>query len=541
MTIKRRNIIKSVWAVLLLALFGSSSVDRTVVVFGGVGVWSADGRQFHFRDSELDLARKDGRILVMVSFTPGSHFLDELRSGFNLLGYYSSLNSGVGRAVVQVDSPADVDQLAMKAHEDIGACGAVEIYNPELTETTLGEASSPVIATSVKTDNVSSLLTAVSAENLRTTVTTLENLGTRHHSASSTDVSAVVQSLWQPLLPSGASLSYVAHPGYTQKSVVLKIPGTDLSGETIVVGAHLDSINPSNNQNAPGADDDASGIAALTEVLKVIKSSGATFNRPIELHAYAAEEVGLVGSQGIVTAATTSGQQVAAMLQLDMIGYSADQGDQTIHLITTDTSPVLVRHLKDLMSSYLGTSWQASELNSGTSDHRSWHRGGFHAAFTFENPQNYNRALHTDFDQSSRLNFDFAARFTKLTLAFLSHEAGLTSAITQGSESWAQQQETSSSVKLALSKSKAGGFRLSAAVSKALNAQTAEICRVSKGQELGCQSLVTSAMLAKSQFEKTFFVSGSDMTLASGDLWRFHLYDAAGGLVAVRTVKLRSN
>jgi hypothetical protein len=47
--------------------------------------------------------------------------------------------------------------------------------------------------------------------------------------------------------------------------------------------------------------------------------------------------------------------------------------------------------------------------------------------------------------------------------------------------------------------------------------------------------------LAKDQFDKTFFVSKEDLNLAQGDLWRFHLYDAVGGLVAIRTVKLRDN
>jgi hypothetical protein len=103
------------------------------------------------------------------------------------------------------------------------------------------------------------------------------------------------------------------------------------------------------------------------------------------------------------------------------------------------------------------------------------------------------------------------------------------------------QQTTASFLKLAVSRSKAGGYRISAAVPKSLNAQTGELCRVSLGDERGCQSLVTSAPLAKDQFDKTFFVSTEDLTLAQGNLWRFHLYDAAGGLVAIRTVKLRSN
>ena len=538
-----RRVAKKVNIALFLILPGLLGASSPLVVSfarGDVGLWSLDGRDFKVRD-KFGLSKNNDKISVMVSFAPGSKFGESLRHNESLIAYYSSMVSGVGRALVSLDSSEEVDQLALQAHQDIGLCGAIERFNPALTNVSLSNAASPAIATSIKSQGVSELLSNVTAANLQSTVEALENLGTRHHSAGSSDASSFVESLWQPLLPSGASITKVSHTGYTQKSVVLKIPGTDTTGKTIIIGAHLDSINPSNNQDAPGADDDASGIAALTEVLRIIMTSGATFTRPIELHAYAAEEAGLIGSQGVVATALSNSQNIAAMLQLDMIGYSADPDNQIIHIITTDTSPVLARHLKDLTSNYLGAAWQASELASGTSDHRSWHRNGFHAAFAFENPLNYNRALHTEGDQSSRLNFDFAARFTKLALAFLAHEAGVNSAVSSAEATWAAQQTTASFVKLAVSRSKAGGYRISAAVPKSLNAQTGELCRVSFGDERGCQSLVTSASLAKDQFDKTFFLSKEDLTLAQGDLWRFHLYDAVGGLVAIRTVKLRGN
>jgi hypothetical protein len=525
---------------ILQGLLGASSPTVVSFVRMDSGYWSIDGREFVVAES-WSLSEFNGKLKVMVSFKPGSKFGESLQQKKSLIAYYSSMASGVGRALVSLNSSEEVDQLALLAHQDIGLCGAIERFNPALTNISLSDAASPAIASSIKSQAVSELLSSVTAANLQSTVEALENLGTRHHSAGSSDASSFVESLWQPLLPSGASITKVSHTGYTQKSVLLKIPGTDTAGKTIIIGAHLDSINPTNNQNAPGADDDASGIAALTEVLRIIKTSGATFARPIELHAYAAEEVGLIGSQGVVAAALSTNQNVAAMLQLDMIGYSADPNEQIIHVITTDTSPVLARHLKDLTSNYLGAAWQASELASGTSDHRSWHKSGFHAAFAFENPLNYNRALHTEADQSSRLNFDFAARFTKLTVAFLAHEAGLNTAVSSAEATWAAQQMTASFVKLAVSRSKAGGYRISAAVPKSLNAQTGELCRVSQGDERGCQSLVTSTTLAKDQFDKTFFVSKEDLALAQGDLWRFHLYNAVGGLVAIRTVKLRDN
>ena len=420
--------------IILAGLATSSVPEDTLRLSKGIG-WNAGLRSF-LPTIKVNRSASENYIknLVMVSFNPGSSLANQLEQSSLTVAYYSSFQKNLGRALVEVTSPEERDRLAALAHADVHACGALEIFDPSLTTISLGDADSPIIPTSIKTVAVESLLSAVQPTNLEQTIASLSNLGSRYHASASPNASSdLIKSLWQDLAPGNASLSQVSHTTTTQKSVVLKIPGSDPNGKTIVIGSHLDSINPSNQSNAPGADDDASGVAALTEILRVIKNSGSTFTRPIEFHAYAAEEVGLVGSRDLAGTASSSGQSIASMLQFDMVGYSAVSGGKTIHLVTTDTSPVLVRHLKDLLNLYLGGDWKTGDLTAGTSDHRSWYRTGVHTIFAFEDPDNYNHALHTDSDTSSRLDFTLAGRFTKLGLAFLAHEAGLSSALEQSS------------------------------------------------------------------------------------------------------------
>ncbi|MCK5379586.1 MAG: M28 family peptidase, partial [Acidobacteria bacterium] len=66
------------------------------------------------------------------------------------------------------------------------------------------------------------------------------------------------------------------HP-WAQSSVILTIQGSLYPDEVVILGGHLDSIAPgSNNPSflAPGADDNASGIAALSEVLRAAMALG---------------------------------------------------------------------------------------------------------------------------------------------------------------------------------------------------------------------------------------------------------------------------
>src|SRR3546814_5186498 len=96
---------------------------------------------------------------------------------------------------------------------------------------------------------------------------------------------------------------------------------------TTLFRSHLDSINAygggSPGQAAPGADDDASGIAVLTETLRIALARGWRPQRTVKFMGYAAEEVGLRGSNAIAPSHRQAGVDVVAVLQVDMTNYQA--------------------------------------------------------------------------------------------------------------------------------------------------------------------------------------------------------------------------
>jgi Zn-dependent M28 family amino/carboxypeptidase len=524
-------------------LLNGTPSNTSFVKVNLIGAWRDGGRSSAWTPMLATIQEKRDKTLVMVSFKPLSSFSNQLKDSVDTQAYFSSSLTGVGRAIVEVNSPEAREALAAASHEDISSCGGIEDLDLEFPLVSLGAANSPVVATSAKSAAVVALLSQVSSTNLKTTVTTLQDLGTRYHaSASPNTPSDTIKTLFESNSPTGGTAVLVDHSSSkstSQKSVVLTIAGTSDTSKTVVLGAHLDSINHSDETKAPGADDNASGIAALTEILRILKANNATFARNIEIHAYAAEEVGLMGSADIAATAALASKNVTAMLQLDMIGYSATANDQVMHIITTDTSPVLVRHLKDLTSSYLDGTWETGTLAAGTSDHKSWTTRGFHAAFAFEHPTIYNHALHTSTDTTSLLDFGLASRFTKLSLAFLAHEAGLNSAVSDTSAAWTSQKGTVDTVKLSISTSSVGGYRIAATVPDSTAATSAEFCKVTTAGEVGCQSLNTATNLAKTSTGKIFFVTTADVSVSTDEFWRLNAYDSKGLLVGMRTVKLK--
>ncbi|MDH4065796.1 MAG: M20/M25/M40 family metallo-hydrolase, partial [Acidobacteriota bacterium] len=78
-------------------------------------------------------------------------------------------------------------------------------------------------------------------------------------------------------------------------NTIAEIPGTDPSGEVVILGAHFDSY-----PYAGGATDNATGSAAMIEAVRVIQALGLRPRRTIRVALWAAEEQGLLGSRAYV-------------------------------------------------------------------------------------------------------------------------------------------------------------------------------------------------------------------------------------------------
>lgn len=103
------------------------------------------------------------------------------------------------------------------------------------------------------------------------------------------------------------------YQGRTYSNVTAVLPGKRSPGDFYVIGAHYDSVN-----NA-GADDDATGIAALLEVARV--ASLHDFEASLVFVAFDLEEAGLVGSKAWVAA--HAGDHIVGVVAMDMIGYNS--------------------------------------------------------------------------------------------------------------------------------------------------------------------------------------------------------------------------
>ncbi|MBI4422921.1 MAG: M20/M25/M40 family metallo-hydrolase [Elusimicrobia bacterium] len=206
-----------------------------------------------------------------------------------------------------------------------------------------------------------------------------------------------------------------------QPSLIVRIKGRARPQELVILGSHIDSTA---RDRAPGADDNASGTATNLEAFRSIMEQGLFFDRTIEIHGYAAEEAGLLGSKDIARRYAQAKAKVIAMVQFDMDLYKKPGTPDKVWFVTNDTNAGLNGLLAQLARRYAGVETGEGPLWAGTSDHLPWHQKGYAAAFPFENPRDHNPNIHSEDDTTAGASFTQAAAFAKLGVAIAVHFAG---------------------------------------------------------------------------------------------------------------------
>jgi hypothetical protein len=115
---------------------------------------------------------------------------------------------------------------------------------------------------------------------------------------------------------------------FTTQNVLGLIEGSDpqLRSEVVVVGAHYDHDGEHDGDIWPGADDNASGTAALIELGEAFANGNGAPARSILLAAFAGEEKGEIGSQHYADHPVIPLERTIAMFSLDMIGRNEEHG-----------------------------------------------------------------------------------------------------------------------------------------------------------------------------------------------------------------------
>jgi Zn-dependent M28 family amino/carboxypeptidase len=207
------------------------------------------------------------------------------------------------------------------------------------------------------------------------------------------------------------------------------LPGSAKASEIVVVGAHYDTVD-----ECPGADDNASGVAALLELARLLKDSHPA--RTIRFVAFVNEEppwfqTDNMGSLVYAKAVRAKNENVVAAVSLESIGMYSDQpGSQQypagfgffypkqgnfISFIGNFSSRGLVRQaIKSFRQNAAfpseGVAAPAAVPGVSWSDHWSFWRQGYPAIMVTDTAPFRNKNYHLPGDQANTLDYDRTAR-----------------------------------------------------------------------------------------------------------------------------------
>jgi hypothetical protein len=173
------------------------------------------------------------------------------------------------------------------------------------------------------------------------------------------------------------------------KNVVGMLPGRD-SSRTLVVGAHYDHLGMGNeNSLAPdqhvahvGADDNASGTAAMMGVARRIAARPKPPEHTMVFVAFTGEESGLLGSGHFVGDPPRPLETVETMLNMDMVGRLRDNKLSVMGVGTASEFPALVKNANAALASGK-FDIHTSEDGYGPSDHSSFYKKNVPVLFLF--------------------------------------------------------------------------------------------------------------------------------------------------------------
>jgi len=329
--------------------FSSNGTLRAPVVFAGYGI-TAPGYDY---DDYAGLDVHDKVVLVLTN-EPG-----EMDSTSRFDG--------------SINTPhADLRTKAINAREH-GALGLLIVNGPRYhhgeplrgPRTEGGSYMTSGMVAALVSEDVAAALLQRSKLDLATLQRTIDG-ATKPHSVALKDSATVTVTLKRTRT--------------TIRNVIGWVPGSDTT-RTLVIGAHYDhlgyggesSLAPDVHAPHPGADDNASGVAAMLSVAGWKAPLGnPRLTPPINLVfcAFTGEEMGLVGSSHFVDSPTRPLESIEAMVNMDMVGRLRDNRLMVMGVGTATEFPTLVQDVN--------TRWhfdiKSSSDGYGPSDHSSFYK-----------------------------------------------------------------------------------------------------------------------------------------------------------------------
>lgn len=372
-----------------ISLSGEGRFDATPVVFAGYGVSSKE----HHYDDYASLDVKDKVVLV--------------------LRYEPHDEKGVSRFTKQKDNWSDAATLMTKATvaASKGAKALLLVNPPALHD------DETIAFNRGSMDEKSSLPFFQIKQPLAEAM--LKEAGAR----SLKDLQSAIDSSGHP---ASFALDHVTVSGQVKlikketpaKNVVALLPGKgSLASEYVVIGAHYDhlgmggpgSLAMNKREIHNGADDNASGVAAMLELAEHYSRAG-TSGRSMLFVAFSAEESGLIGSRYFVNHCPVPLEKIAYMLNMDMVGRVRNHVLSVGGLGTAASFDAIIKKADDASPLVVKN---FSRGGFGPSDHMSFAVKKIPVLFFWTG---YHPDYHKPTDDADKINYDGLEQVVKLAV-----------------------------------------------------------------------------------------------------------------------------
>ena len=210
------------------------------------------------------------------------------------------------------------------------------------------------------------------------------------------------------------------YPRIEKYNVVAVLPGQTELGKECLITAHYDNTSDDPYNYAPGADDNASGTAAVLTAAHILKDF--EFDYTIKFIGFAGEEQGLLGSEAYAQKAYDADDTVLAVYNFDMIAFDGNNDNIIeLHAGTGPSSGVLADIMIGVINDYSFplVTQKITSGSTGGSDHASFWAYGFPAILGIEDFQDFNPAYHTTGDRISIFDLPYFTDFAKAGIASL--------------------------------------------------------------------------------------------------------------------------
>ncbi len=218
-------------------------------------------------------------------------------------------------------------------------------------------------------------------------------------------------------------------------NVIGELTGTTRPDDIYVFCGHYDTYNSSNQNDAPGCDDNGSGTAATILAARIL--SLYEFEGTVRFVAFAGEEQWMVGSSAYAAAASSAGENIVAAINLDMFlhpGWDNQEPDPDydIDIGGNNASQWLAQTLADKYTTYTPIDFEVHNDDDFVSDQWAFWQYGYDAIGLIENTpweiwggsnDDYHQA--TDTMDNPDYDWDFAIHVIRGAMASFIELAGI--------------------------------------------------------------------------------------------------------------------